>query len=151
MTRPDSPAWITCKAEGDRAELAIAEWFRGRGFDTFKTLGDAPFDLLLQAAVEVKRDLKAAQTGNVAIETRYNGQPSGILTSTASYWAIVLQTEAVIIKTEKLRDLVLTGKFRETRAGDHLAATVRLVPVERLKAAKVGQVIPLSEVPQLMT
>ena len=46
MTRPDSPAWITCKAEGDRAELAIAEWFRGRGFDTFKTLGDAPFDLV---------------------------------------------------------------------------------------------------------
>lgn len=25
---PDSPQWIAAKAEGDRAEFAIAEWFR---------------------------------------------------------------------------------------------------------------------------
>lgn len=143
MSRPDSPQWIAAKAEGDRAELAIAGWFRGKGYETYKTLGLAAFDLLLQCQVEVKRDLKAAETGNVAIETRHNGQPSGILTTAATWWVIVLETEAVIVKADTLRDFVLTGHFREVSAGDNHASTVQLVPVEKLKKIKGSKVIEL--------
>jgi hypothetical protein len=146
MTRPDSPQWIAAKAEGDRAELAIATWFKGRGFSALKTLGDAPFDLLLEAEVEVKRDRKAATTGNVAIEVRDHGQPSDILTSRTIYWAIALDGEAVIVKTDALPDFMLTGKFREVAAAEHLASTVRLAPVAKLKALKGAQVIELPEV-----
>jgi hypothetical protein len=65
--RADSPQWLTAKAEGDRAELAVAEWFRHRGYEPYKALGLADFDLLLQCGVEVKHDLQAPSTGNFAI------------------------------------------------------------------------------------
>ena len=143
---PDSPQWITAKAEGDTAELAVAQWFRDRGFEPYKTLGLAPFDLLLQAQVEVKRDHLARETGNIAIETSYRGQASGIMTSNASYWAIVLDTETLIIETSKLRDFVLSGGFREVPAGDNKASRVRLVPVEKLKTKKFCRPVQLPKV-----
>ena len=129
----DSPEWVAAKAEGDTAEIAVAEWFRGRDFDTFQTLGNAPFDLLLQATVEVKRDLKAEKTGNVAVEVSYNRQSSGIHTSPATYWAFVLNGEAILITTRNLRDLIGNSKFREVPAGDGQKSVVKLVPVEVLK------------------
>lgn len=143
MSRADSPEWIAAKAEGDRAELAIAGWFRELGWQTYKTLGLVPFDLLLQCQVEVKRDLQAARTGNVAIEMRHNGTPSGIMTTAATWWVIVLDSEAVIVKADTLREFVLTGHFREVSAGDNRASTVRLVPVESLKAVEKSTVINL--------
>jgi hypothetical protein len=146
MIRSDSPSWIASKAAGDRAERELAEFFRGRGWSTFQALGRADFDLLLTCHVEVKRDLKAAETGNVAVEVSYHGQPSGLLTSSAAYWAFVLDREAVLIKTGDLRTAVLTGKYREVNAGDGYATTVKLVPVERLKALKGAQAVPLPAV-----
>jgi hypothetical protein len=145
--RPDSPQWIAAKAEGDRAELAIAGWFRRRGWQTYKTLGQADFDLLLQCEVEVKNNPKALETGNVAIETAYQGNPSGIMTSQATWWVVVVGPEATILKTEVLQRFVLTGKFREVRAGDNMASTVRLVPWEKLKALRGAHVITLRETP----
>ena len=72
--REDSPTWTVAKAKGDQAEDAIASWFRDeRGWQTYKTLGRADFDLLLQCEVEVKRNLRTAETGNVAIETHSRG------------------------------------------------------------------------------
>jgi hypothetical protein len=93
--------------------------------------------------VEVKRDLKAETTGNVAVETSYQSQPSGIITSQASYWAIVVEGEALIVETARLREFVLSGHFREVPAGDNQAATVRLVPIEKLKGKKFVRVIQL--------
>ena len=145
MIRPDSEEWIIAKAHGDRAELAIAAWFRRRGFEPYKTLGPAAFDLLLQCPVEVKNDSRALETANVAIETHHRGQPSGILTSRATYWAVVVGGEAFIVKTEKLRGLALAGGCREVQAGDDRAATVRLVPVEKLRSRKFVRVVQLPE------
>jgi len=141
--KPDSPQWIAAKGEGDRAELAIAEWFRRLGWETYKTLGRVDSDLLLQCPVEVKRDLKASETGNVAIETAYRGQPSGIVTSKATWWAIVVGAEAVIVKQKELLHCVMAGEFREVAAGDNKAATVRLVPLERLREIKGARVVEL--------
>jgi hypothetical protein len=145
MMRPDSERWILAKASGDRAELAIAAWFRGRGFEPYKTLGPAAFDLLLQCPVEVKHDARAVETGNVAIETHHRGQPSGILTSRATYWAIVVGAEAFIVGTEKLRTLALAGGFPKAQAGDDQAATVRLLPVDRLRSKRFVRVVALPE------
>ncbi len=141
----DSPQWIAAKSAGDRAELAIAEWFREQGWQPFKTLGRAEFDLLLQCEVEVKRDLKAAETGNVAVEISYRGQPSGIMTSKANWWAIVLEREALITKTTTLQRFTLTGDFKEVSAGDNRASVVRLVPVAQLKDLKGVFVVPMPE------
>jgi hypothetical protein len=134
--RTDSPQWIAAKGEGDTAELAVADFFRDRGWATFKALGNAAFDLLLQCEVEVKRDLRAPETGNVAIETAYRGQPSGILVSKAAWWAIVVGDVGYIVKTDLLRRFVLSHRFREVAAGDEQLATVRLVPVPKLAELK---------------
>jgi len=146
MIRRDSPSWIASKAAGDRAEIALAEWFHTRGWSAFKSLSRADFDLLLTCEVEVKRDLKSSETGNVAVEVAYHGQPSGIITSPATYWAFVLDGEAVLIKTADLRAAVLTGKYRDVSAGDGLAATVRLVPLDKLKGIKGAHVVELPSI-----
>ena len=139
----DSPEWLAAKAEGDSAELAVAEWFRSLDFETFKTLGRASFDLLLQATVEVKRDLKAVHTGNVAVEVSYNRQSSGIHTSPATYWAFVLNDVALLIRTPKLRDLIARSDFQERFGGDGGKSRFKLVPVEILKSADGVKQIPI--------
>ena len=143
--RADSPQWIVAKAEGDRAELAIAKWFKRYGWQPFKSIGNAEFDLLLQCEVEVKHDRMASDTGNLAIEVAYRGQPSGIMTSRAKWWVIVVGSLAVIIKTDKLQKFVLAGKFREVPAGDGKLATVRLVPLDRLKEHSKAHVVKVDE------
>lgn len=146
MNRPDSPSWIAAKAEGDRAELAVAKWFKANGFEVYRTCGQAEFDLLLQSRCEVKCDLRSETTGNVAVEVAYRGTPSGILTSPADFWAFVLPGETVIVKRQELLSAVLSGRYREVQAGDGSASTVKLVPVEKLKALKGRRIIKLSEV-----
>ncbi|HEY1599474.1 MAG TPA: hypothetical protein VGG64_07725 [Pirellulales bacterium] len=144
MTPADSPQWILAKAAGDHAELAVAEWFRGRGWEPFRTIARADYDLLLQCAVEVKHDRQAATTGNVAIEIAYRNQPSGIVTSTAAWWAIVVGQQALLVKSDRLRSFVLSNDFRETRAGDNGASLIRLVPLDRLLGLPGCHVIKLS-------
>lgn len=90
--------------------------------------------------VEVKRDFKASATGNVAIEFKCRGRPSGISTSTALWWAIVLDGAkyghevAILIKTSRLRaiskHLYKQGKW--TRGGDDKASEMVLIPVAQL-------------------
>lgn len=141
MSRADSPQWIAAKADGDRAELAIAQWFQSLGWEVFRTIGQVAFDLLLQCAVEVKHDRKAPETGNLAIETEYRGMPSGIITTKASWWVFVLVDKAIVVKKDKLLPLVLSGGFRAVNAGDRGASRVTLVPVERVK--QIGQTVAL--------
>ena len=54
-------------------------------------------DLLENRTIEVKRDFLAAKTGNVFVEYESRGKPSGIATSTADYWAFVLDDERIIM------------------------------------------------------
>jgi hypothetical protein len=136
--RPDSPQWIAAKAEGDRAEIALASFFAERGWAAFKALGQADYDLQLQANVEVKHDLQAANTGNVAIEVAYRGQASGIVTSRAGWWAIVIGEEAVAMKTDELRLLVMAPGNRRVRGGDENRVELVLIALEKLRKPKKG-------------
>jgi len=142
---PDRAEWIAAKAEGDIAEVAIALWFRRRGWEPYRTVGETEFDLLLQTSVEVKNDRKAGRTGNVAIETHYHGRPSGLLTSRAGYWAIVVDETAFVVKTEALLRFVQANDFPEKMGGDNQASTLRLVPVERLREVPGYQTVNLGE------
>jgi hypothetical protein len=62
--------------------------------------------------VEVKRDLRWKETGNVYIETvcwSHNNSewyPSGLSTTKAAYWAFVLETNVFIVPTETLKQVV---------------------------------------------
>ena len=120
--RPDSPQWLAASAVGAHGVELVADWFKARGYEVWHTLGRENIDLVLQTRMEVKTDMKALQTGNVAIETQYNGAPSGICTSTAPYWGIVVGDEAFMVDTRRLRDTVLRGNYPEVPAGDRKAA-----------------------------
>lgn len=122
--------WNETKPQGDAAEMQIAQWFLERGWTPHKAIGKVGYDLRLTCDVEVKHDLQAPETGNAAIEVSYNGQPSGIMATGATWWAIVVGDVAFLAKTETLRQLT-EGKC-EVRAGDGQRAVVRLVPVTAL-------------------
>lgn len=100
-----------------------------------------------EMTVEVKRDYKVSQTGNVAIEGRYRGRNSGIVASTADWWAFTLSGDryddnggmpevVVLIKRERLwrilRAARVAGRLRIVAAGDDHAAKTALLPVADL-------------------
>lgn len=92
--------------------------------------------------IEVKRDFKVSETGNLAIEFRCRGRKSGISITEATWWAFVLdgpryEHEVVlIIKASRLR--IMANYFYEqnqwTLGGDDNASEMVLIPVTRLLA-----------------
>jgi hypothetical protein len=85
--------------------------------------------------VEVKRDKKHIETGNVAIEIERNSRPSGLAVTAAPVWAIVLHGLILLIRAADLRGIVANRQYRRVAAGDRNNTTVCLVPVERLRLA----------------
>lgn len=149
MLRPDSSSWRTTKAQGDAAELAVAERFRRQGYRVLRTVGrDGGFDLRAEITVEVKADMKAVSTSFVAIEVASHGQPSGINTSIADLWAFLIGNEVIVVTRRHLLALVNSGQHRAVRAGDGGSSQVVLVPVTTLKAVP-GVVVEKVEVPSV--
>ena len=146
MGRPDSQQWRTAKASGDDAELAVAEWFIAKGYSVAKSLGRASYDLLAQCHIEVKHDRLAAQTGRIAVEIGHRGQPSGLLTTQATWWAIVVGREAMLLRTETLRRCVMSGRYATRQGGDRMASELVLVPIADVRGLAGVHVIELGEV-----
>lgn len=69
---------------------------------------------------EVKNDLMAHKTGNVAIEYECRGRASGLATSTADYWIYKFDSTFFLFKTIILRQHLFEDKlyFREVTGGD---------------------------------
>lgn len=82
--------------------------------------------------VEVKTDRLAQLTGNVFIEFEYKGRPSGIHTTKAEYYSIVIpQTKSLfMLRTDHL--LKLCQGCRCVYGGDNNQSKGWLLPVERL-------------------
>ena len=145
MDRSDSPSWTAAKAHGDDAELRVLEWFRRRGFDVTKTVGNDTYDLLALTKLEVKNDLKAATTGNVAVEVSHRGKPSGIMATSADRYITVVENTAYMALTPQLRSLIQSGNFREIPAGDGGLARIMLVPLDMFRALDFVHPFTLSE------
>jgi hypothetical protein len=64
------------------------------------------------STIEVKRDLKWLQTGNVYIETECfyqtsgRWEPSGLSVTKADFWAFVLERAVLVVPTNDLRRVV---------------------------------------------
>jgi len=84
--------------------------------------------------VEVKRDLMALETGNLFIEFESRGNPSGIATSEADYWAFDIEGVFIIIAKDKLTDIIapLVGTTAERKGGDNNTSVGVLLPIEKL-------------------
>jgi hypothetical protein len=83
---------------------------------THGQVGEALVNDLLTGGftVEVKRDRRWAETGNVYIETKcwYNSEDrwkdSGLLVTKADYWAFVLGETVLMLPTKKVFEACLT-------------------------------------------
>jgi hypothetical protein len=83
---------------------------------TYGQVGEALVNDLLTGGftVEVKRDGRWAQTGNVYIETNcwHNSEnswkQSGLLVTKADYWAFVLNETVLMLPTKKVHEACLT-------------------------------------------
>lgn len=108
-----------------------------KGFDLDLRDGEAAENRLLEVIrsgnglVEVKADKLARQTGRVYVEEEYRGQPSGITSTEAEWWAIEVDDDVfVLMRTERLR--TIARKHRKMPGGDSDMSVGRLVPVEKL-------------------
>jgi hypothetical protein len=93
-------------------------------------------DILETKRIEVKTDRIAHITGNVAVEYRYKGRPSGIATTEADYWSFLLydMTTIIMVPTDKLKSIA-RAKYKQdqiTLGGDENASEMILIPINEL-------------------
>jgi len=89
------------------------------GFDIDLRFGqerEGAFGKLLASSgdsVEIKSDQKCRRTGNLFVEYEQKGRPSGVSTTTASFWAFEFDDDCwVVVPTERLR-LVARQAYRD--------------------------------------
>ena len=71
-------------------------------------------------SIEVKWDRKSEETGNYFIECEFDGEPSGIEKSEATYWVIVDGDKMIWIKTESLKYLLSDIKVKTFEGEGHI-------------------------------
>ena len=109
--------------EGEFAERMIKELLEGQ-----------------RGTIEVKRDFKVTETGNLALEYEYRGRKSGLAKTEATWWAIVLDGErfahqmVILIKTERLKELgnQMYKKGYKVPGGDNKASKLVLLPLPEI-------------------
>lgn len=120
----------------DFSDVVVTAGVARQGFDLDLRYGvgreDALARVLTLSTVEVKSDRKCELTGNVFVEYRYRGRPSGIAATTASHWAIEVVADVfVLLPTaylKRLCRLALAAGMRKP-GGDFNNAHGALVPV----------------------
>jgi hypothetical protein len=88
---------------------------------------------LLQQKIEVKRDFKCLETGNIFVEYESRGKRSGIATSEAEWWCYWLsESHFVMIKKYELKKLCrkYIGTKRDVNGGDSNTSKGILLPIQ---------------------
>jgi hypothetical protein len=105
--------FLRTKGSGNAGELLVKGLFEDAGIYCELVVGrNSDYDMGcslngLVFFVEIKNDVKAALTKNIAIEF-YNtksGKPSGLSITKADIWAHIVQREVYLIKVETLKEL----------------------------------------------
>jgi len=90
--------------------------------------------------VKTERDIWKT-TGNIAVELRYKGNPSGISTTESNLWVHLLSYKGVIeggfmFKVCKLRDKIKKlhkdGDLKMVMGGDDMMSQMALLPIKEL-------------------
>lgn len=88
---------------------------------------------LLNQKIEVKRDYKCLETGNIYVEYESRGKLSGLSTTQANYWCYWFSEEhCVLIKTDRLKEMCrkYLGTERDKRGGDANTSKGILLPMK---------------------
>jgi hypothetical protein len=89
----------------------------------------------LHSSVEVKADLASNQTGNFVIETEFNGKPSGLTTTEATYWFLYDGNELAMTTPKAIRKFIDRSGAKEvsfTGRGDTKPKRAYLLPKKEL-------------------
>ena len=85
--------------------------------------------------IEVKKDVKSQETGNLVIEVEFNGYPSALSTTRADYWVFDDGESYIWIEPSKLRSIV--HHFGQIRTfvgkGDTKSKKAHLIPKHIIK------------------
>jgi len=90
--------------------------------------------------VKTERDIWKT-TGNIAIELRYRGNPSGLSTTESSVWVHLLSYNGVIeggfmfqvdLLKEKIKKLHKSGDLKMVMGGDDNMSQMALIPIKDL-------------------
>ena len=114
---------------GNEGEWNIANFFKGYGFKNIKYNNDYRWDICITnpsnnkvSYFEVKTDVYKRDTGNMAVEIRYRGNPSGISHTEAEFFVYYYKDsgDMYVIKCSELRDLIKQNieKLKVVMGGD---------------------------------
>ena len=90
--------------------------------------------------VKTERDIWKT-TGNIAIELRYRGNPSGLSTTDSNVWVHLLSYKGVIeggfmfkvdLLKEKIKNLHKSGDLKMVMGGDDNMSQMALLPIKEL-------------------
>ena len=87
---------------------------------------------LLGKKIEVKRDFKALETGNIFVEYESRGKRSGIATSEAEWWCYWLsEKHFVMVEKDELKELCrkYLNTNRDVKGGDSNTSKGILLPM----------------------
>jgi hypothetical protein len=82
--------------------------------------------------IEVKRDFKCLETGNIFVEYESRNKKSGLASTEAEYWCYWLSDEhCIFIKTERLKEMCrkYIGTNRDILGGDLNTSKGILLPI----------------------
>lgn len=125
-------------AKAKACESKVAGFLSCRGCTDIQFNDDGRYDLRYRKAgkrftLEIKEDLMATTTGNVAIELFSRGKHSGICSSIADSWCYVIGESLYFIsRAELLRNLIENG-YRQVRGGDNDSSSLILIPLKSFR------------------
>lgn len=127
---------------GNEGEWNIANFFKGYGFKNIKYNNDYRWDICITdtsnnkvSYFEIKTDVYKIDTGNMAIEIRYRGRPSGISKTKAEYFIYYYRDSGnmYVIKCDELKDLIKQNieKLKVVMGGDDNQSELVLIDREQ--------------------
>lgn len=98
---------------GVQMERKFAKLLTEKGF-TIEHMSEGCFpdwDIMVQGGrtYEIKADRKFLETGNVFIETKYKGSPSGLSATKADYFVVIMDNFSHTAKTDEVMRFILSN------------------------------------------
>tara|TARA_R110000824_G_scaffold118491_4_gene270786 strand:+ start:2387 stop:2860 length:474 start_codon:yes stop_codon:yes gene_type:complete len=129
-------------------------WCQGMEFKGFND--DYKYDIKMysnkhkkEVLWEVKTDIYPEDTGNMAIEIRYKGNPSGISHTKAEWFAYYYRDipfrNVWMIKVEDLKNIIKENSFTIIMGGDDKNSQLVLIPREKYKEKFLIDTIKLNK------
>ena len=129
-------------------------WCQGMEFRGFND--DYKYDIKMysnkykkEVLWEVKTDIYPEDTGNMAIEIRYKGEPSGISHTKAEWFAYYYRDipfrNVWMIKVEDLKNIIKENSFTIIMGGDDNQSQLVLIPRKKFKEKFLIDTIKLNK------